>query len=540
MIKSLVKELDEKIYELKDIITNLNTENVLTYFASSFKFPFLNIFENTQLSSPYMQSLYLIGLLLSTEKKSNKELELSTIVRMKKLLEEIVWQYFFIFLPKVEETDKELSEKWFTEREISMPVFLDFFNTGYRRNWWQLKKRIESWYLNYNDFIKSNVGISVEELMNIFFSLLKYLQGKGDYVEDKLKKELYMLITNRRYSKEAMKMLNDLYTIKINDLKDKFNSKVILKFLNIFSIERENRDFFYYTELNPYSLSPIWRRDKEHIFLAFPDQLLNAMYDFLYDHMEKSEFRENFYKKRKKESESKCMELYKKMFLDDADYYEGVFETPDSQNEHDGLVIFEGNLIIIEVKSSKVKEPFRDPEKCFVRLKRDFKSDRGLQKAYDQGLNLKNLILSNEKTVLFNSNGDSILELKRKDIKNVFINCITAEPLSFLAVNLSLFLDKPAHEPYPWASNLFDLETLIDGFDYLNKTPHDFLEYLKLREKYHQKFYTIDELEIAGFFLNKGEFEKFIDCDKICFPPGMANIFDNIYIRQGRFWDFND
>jgi hypothetical protein len=118
-----------------------------------------------------------------------------------------------------------------------------------------------------------------------------------------------------------------------------------------------------------------------------PKLLLNAIYDFLYSVMESSQYKNSWYKRRDIETENQTVEIIRGLFGNQAEYFTSVFENDKSQNEHDVLVIYKDTILIVEVKASKFKEPFRDPDKAYVRIKRDFRSDGGIQKAFEQGLN---------------------------------------------------------------------------------------------------------------------------------------------------------
>jgi len=44
---------------------------------------------------------------------------------------------------------------------------------------------------------------------------------------------------------------------------------------------------------------------------------------------------------------------------------------------------------VIESKATQQREPLRDPEKAYTRIKDDFKSNAGIQKAYEQAERLR-------------------------------------------------------------------------------------------------------------------------------------------------------
>ena len=447
-----------------------------------------------------------------------------------------------------------------------MPVFLNYFNTTPLYYEEQIILRIDSLFSPFDEFLKKKLGVAARDLIYVVKYIQNYIQKQFDELFE-LKKmaqtlheeffrtinldEIKSIDQLRQLAleqpvynafKSLMNKINELYIIPLFVLKTNFNDKIIEMFCNNFCIKREKRDFKYYTESNPVEKSPIWLHTETELFVAFIEQLFNAIYNFLYTFFEKSELKENFYKYRDKYAENQSLKIFKKLFKDKAQYYTSLYETKDSQYEHDLIIQYDNKLILVEVKAAKLKEPFRDPERAFIRIEREFKSDKGIQKGYDQGLRLKQLILSNDETCLFDQNGNIALKISKDDIEKIYIIILTLEQMGILGCNLSLLLDKPENEPYPFSTNLYDLENIIDGFMYFNYGPERFLDYLDERSVLHEKFMAWDELEITGFYLVYNGFDKLKEkeTDLIHFTPDMASIFDKIYFeKHGIDFDYN-
>ncbi|MTN45672.1 hypothetical protein GMB51_10955 [Turicibacter sanguinis] len=558
MSENLQIELENKIDSLKVFISQFDSESVLGWIANdlSLQYAGKDLFNDTKLSSPYKQYMYLIGLIISTDEKSCIEFKEEDLIKAKEMLEEISRLHMLLFLPTEEELESgTLNEIWYESRKVSMPFFLDYFNTTILNYDEQQQVRIKRWFESYNDFFKSNFNFSIDELLGIYNYIVIDLRNSLEKTQ-----QLFRLVETERNQfleavekgisiSEAKKIVNtsvveqffysisNMYRISIPQLEEKFESEAIESFLNIFSIKREKRAFKYYTEENPFELAPLLRKGNDYLFCPVYKQLLNAIFIFLYKELEKSDKKDKFYKKRDTEAEKEAEELLKNIFGDEGRYFSSIFETKDSNNEHDLFVIYKDILVIGEVKASKVKEPFRNPDKAYHRIKRDFKSDRGIQKAYDQGLNLKRLILSQEKTPLYDQQGNEVVNINRMDYKKIYIFCITAENYSILATQLSLLLEKPKDEPYPWVCNLYDLENICNAFKYKKWGVNKFLQYIDERTVMHENLLTTDELEICGFYLNKGSLNsiksRIIKNNGIFLcTPDMSNIFDNIYYEQ--------
>lgn len=563
MSEILQDRLEKKIDELKEFISKFNTESVLGMIGNDLCLMYdeKDFFNDIKLSSPYKQYMYLAGLIISTDEEKYIELKQEDFNKAKKMLEDISNIYALTFFPKQEEIENNmLNEKWYETRKVSMPVFLDYFNTTVLNYEEQQEKRIRRWFKSYNDFFKKNYMFTVDELMEVYSYIVNYIRNLLKEAQDGCRnamfasrekwlenvkndmpiKEASDLLDKSSLANEYNKFINiisNINRVPIKELTNRFGEEIITSFLNIFSIIREKKDFKYYTEENPFELAPLLRKEDEYIFCPVYKQLLNAIFNFLYKELEKSSKRDKFYKKRDMEAEKEAEEILQNIFGDEGKYFSSVFETNDSNNEHDLFIVYKDILIIGEVKASKVKEPFRNPDRAYTRIKRDFKSDRGIQKAYNQGLNLKQLILSQEKTILYDKQGNEIIDINREDYKKIYIFCITAENYGILATQLSLLLEKPEDESYPWACNLYDLDTICNAFKFKGWDTNKFLQYIDERAELHENFFTTDELEICGYYLNEGNFNKIKSKIKnknsmIHFTADMANIFDDIYFKQ--------
>lgn len=553
---SIQERLESKIDYLKGILENINTESLVGSIATEFGVTINtseNVFSKTKLSSPFKQYLYLVGLLLSTDsKKVSNDTSKPPMNEIKKVLNEIVELYGEMFYP---EEGESIDEKWIEVRKISMPVFLNYFNTNSITYEEQIIERIMDWFTPYSEYIEEAIGLTVEELINMFTFIRNNLQERFDnlqYLAEKVKEDQetffeYMKV-NKVSFEQARQELNLPNTIKfgqelqlihhieIKELRKVFGDIKTQTFIDLFTMTRKKRDFYYYTETNPFEYSPIWKKSDDLLFVPMHKQVIHAIQLQLTALMENSNLKTSFYKNRDNKTEEKTEELFRSFFKEKANYYTSVFENDKSQNEHDLVIEHDNNLFIVEIKASKVKEPFRNPEKAYQRIKRDFRSDGGIQKAYDQGLNLKNLILGNDETILYDSKGNEVVKFDKSKIKKINILVITAENMGILASNLSYLLEKPQEEPYPWSCNLYDLETALDGILYKKKDVNFFLDYLSEREATHNYIISSDELEILGFYLINGVgsiLSLVRDKDTIVqFTPDLSDVFDEIYFEK--------
>jgi hypothetical protein len=244
-----------------------------------------------------------------------------------------------------------------------------------------------------------------------------------------------------------------------------------------------------------------------------------------------SKAKDSFLRRRDRTLEREVEEVLRRLFGESAEYHAGVFEAPTLQNEHDLAVRWQDYVFVIEVKSSPPIEPFRDPERAFQRIRRAFRSDTGIQKAFDQGNRVRRQLESGEAVNLYNSERELVTTIEPTELERTRVVCVTRDDFGPLAVNLSLLLEKDEDDPYPWAVNILDLRTLIDAWDYFGWGADHFIKYLNMRVALHDKVFATDELEIAGFFVKHGGLEPLIgaDADHIQLDPSYSDVFDNIY-----------
>lgn len=277
------------------------------------------------------------------------------------------------------------------------------------------------------------------------------------------------------------------------------------KFFTNFSIKRNGDiDFTYITEENPAESYPLFAGEANNYFCPS----INALYISVFKRMEvlllKSHKRESFLKARDKTLERTGAELFLQLIGNDALCFHGLFETEDLHYEHDILIIRNRNLYIIEAKASPPIEPFRDPEKAYTRLKRHFKSDKGIQKGFEQANRILMRLQNEDCLWLYNSKKEKLLELKIQDFNQIFCICLTRDDYGPIATNLNWLLEKSSTDIYPWVVNIYDLETLVDSFRHLGLGETDLTRYVKQRLRLHGKVFGTDELEYFGFFLRHG------------------------------------
>ena len=375
---------------------------------------------------------------------------------------------------------------------------------------------------------KGNNGISVSEIIKIY----EYIKNK---LEDKLRNCFRFLDENSNFGtlEDILEDENTIFIVNESDLFNNLGKDLVSKFISLFCIIQRETDYRYFTQQNIMDDSPLLKVNG-NIHCGFFTVLLDSIYYFLYREIEKTNKKDNFYLNRHDSSVKQTLNLFKAIMKEEADYYQSIYENNDSSNEHDILIIFKRHLVIIEIKTSKIKEPRRNPEKAYQIIEQEFKKENGIQGGYNQAYRLKKKILDNEVTNVYNKEGEEIYEINRGSIDRIFLIIITADQFGLIASNLSLMLQKEISEPFPLCMNLFDLENLIEGFIDLNFDGQKFIDYLQFREKFHKIMFASDELEIAGSFIDGNNYDDLINEENVSifFTPDMAKIFDDLYAKR--------
>jgi hypothetical protein len=245
----------------------------------------------------------------------------------------------------------------------------------------------------------------------------------------------------------------------------------------------------------------------------------------------KSSARETYLRARDKQLEKEALEHIQALVDPGARIYSEVFETPDSQFEHDLIVEDAVLQIALEAKASPPNEPFRDPDKAFPRIRDAFRGDTGIQKAFEQGNRIVRRLKNDEAVPLFDRKGTQVAELRPEPGRLPVCICVTRDNFGGLATKLSLLLEKEDRDSFPWAVNILDLANLAMAWKYFKWGSKEFRRYLEQRALLHHKGLADDELDFAGYFIRHGDFKVALEskADLFQFNPEYSSVFDDLY-----------
>lgn len=539
--------MEEKIKALKKKLEKYSTREILGWIGIKFltfadnpkeAAENANIFNKTNLISPQKQYVYLAGLLMSTQDKSDGS-GANNSNEYKDLEEEIqniTFEYIKGFI-----TDKALSDRNTLEKnEVSLAAFTSYFDTAPMRYPEQTIKLIRLLFDPFDNELIQITGLSVADYIEFYTFIKDTLQNEVDQLfnDDLQIKESDYIFPNENLKAKLMKvyrLLNLMFTVEARDVQKHFGEEKGRKLLDEFGLYRRERDFLYYNGDNPFSDKPLCWIDQKTLFVVNPQFLLNAICDHLTRILEnpQNNFANKYRKSKGEIVEKQFLEYFKKIFGDSAYYHKNVCEERGT-NEHDLVIEYDDYILIAEVKSSKVREPFFNPEKAYQRVYDNFYSKNGIGGAYSQAMALKKLMEGKNKITLYENKifKFEITELKKKKILPIVL---TLNQFGELAVNTSVILKKDPDEPYPWVCNLHDFDNLIVMMNYLRKKSSDFIGYITWRIRYHQNFIANDELDIAEqYFIGNKEVIENIKKNKVFFIPtgSKPDLIDKIYFQN--------
>lgn len=562
MIESI---LEKKSKELKQFLTQYKTQNMLGHLSFLMTCITNGLAKDSldKLTSPMRQLYYLAGLLVSDESDGSNEVNYSDEdwIYIVNLLNEIEIEHIHLFLP---DNDDEISDEWKKQVLISMPTFLSYFNLGPLNYEEQVIEEILGVYTKVDDFIYKTCGLLTSDFVKFYENLDSWCQYNfksfnnpqvtplrdnwQDYsdlkieISDKAPFEVNELISSSDYKAKYMFIIDPgiKYRFKPSDLAinglslDKVNM-----IISLLSCERCKYDFLYYTSINPIINKPIVKLENG-LFQVFEEKrVLHAIYLFL-DALCKKDEKINSRLSHHKGNflENSIVELFTKFLKKKSEIYIGYYI---DDCEQDILILYESYMLVIESKAYKNKEPFRNTEKAFKRIKQDF--DRSIGYAYHQCKRVEDKMKSGRPFEIKDKDGKIIKTIDpNKYNGSDFYMIVNKESFGQIQTDLSSFIDIEDGYNYPWAVRYEDLEVFILTLIANKKKPSYFFDFLIMREYLHGHIICDDECQICGAYINGDLDVNMAESDNlITFTPKTAEIFDKQYrkgmgFKNEKFW----
>lgn len=538
-------DIESKIDELQKLVSKYDTESFAGFFAYFIKRRpdtaadiVINKFE-----SKLKDFLYLIALNVFSEQKGTLKFEFPN-------------SDLGIFADKLNDlkrfTNSDENFDYTLESIIHELAVRNHFDNGTLSYVEQDLEKIRRIFTPFENKITQDFGFDIHFLIEIFkeielISMIRVKKSMGfmqtkefaDFIistqDKKLKfSEAFDLlpkdIQDDFHSFDAKTYSHLMFTS--DDLYHRLDKEKVDKFLSLFSISSvSDKSVRYYTAESPFELTPLLQLENGHYLSLYGKQIPISIYKVIYKYLFNDiKYNSKIRKHRENNLEYKVSELFKNFFPRKKTIY---FENYSIEKnvEQDLMIIYNGTVIIVEIKASKLREPFRDTEKAIVRLKEDFKNS--VQYGFEQCKRVEDYFFDNKQFDIRNEKGKKLYTINPNKIHSVFSIVITLERFGSLQTDLSLLLQKEENIDYPWSVYIDDLEIFLLTLKQNIKNPtSEFLNFLKLRREIYGRTEAIDELDICATYLqNPKKFKNYTESENqfLLFSPLAQNDFDKLY-----------
>ncbi len=485
-------------------------------------------FGGVDMHSPYQQVCHILGIALTSAEHPNAHpITKEQWQKAKGLSTRIFDQYGFMYFRKPSEMQR-LSDEELRRIKVTMCMFLQYLGAPPMRSEDQLLARVKALYVPFDDVLRRALGLSASDLLRLLDCVKGILQGQFERVWSThhraadCHKQFVTLWRAKGWDMEQVRAeanrhpvgqaireygeaMQDLWLLRRADLDRAVGTAVVNRMLVLLGTRRglEANAYKYATDPSPAVQYPLLVLDEDTLFCVFHALFYYAAELHFDPVLSRGEVAHRFFETRDTWVEERVANALASFFGDGGCVWQGVCETSDAQFEHDVLAQVGGTWLVAEVKAAPVRCSFFDPDRAFVRIRDDFRSDRGIQKAYEQGERLRQILLTSNQFRFFRTDGSVVID-QPGPAKEVFVICITGEFWGNVAIDLSLLLEKSEDAPYPWAVCIDDLEAFLRGLKARGRSPDHLLKFLRQRSKLHGRSFNEDELNTGGYFIEHG------------------------------------
>jgi hypothetical protein len=550
-------DVKQKSIEIQKIISRYTKESFVFFFADFLRHytERKKISFSEKFKSKYKDSIYLIMLRLSSEEKGSEVFKYSD--ENDKILQQvgdILLEIVDFYLGNYSIFDATTSKEDRSEILIHELAFKDYFLNGVLNYREQELNKVIRLFKPYQNKIKERLGIELKTLM----ALCEF--SEDDYQRKAITSKSFLYDPRMKdfvQSAQAEKFEEGLTQLPIelqdsfldfwenphgcllftkDDYYKSFNKTEVDIFCNLLSVDiNDSFNTLFYSQFNPLENKPIIRLEDGTYLNVYQKQLPTAIYKLLYKclcstNVEKEQLN---LRRGKTVFENLIKELFDKFFRKEKwvrsyhNYY-----VNESSTEKDLLYIVNRTAFVIECKSSRNREPLRDLDKAYQRIRSDF--NESIQKGYDQCYEVEQLLLSGNTISISQKN--CYESINTSEIDDVFTIVVTSERFASLQIDLGVFLKKNKEEDfYPWSVCVDDLEIFLKTLAIQsNNKVRDFQVYLEYRELLNDRLLARDELDVCAMFLqNRFKFKELCEGDFFIIPdPLLQDFFDKLYYQK--------
>lgn len=537
--------IESKINELQELVSQYDTES----FAGSLAF-FIkkNIdsaadIEINRFGSKLKDFLYLISLNAFSDKKGKE-------------IFEFPFDNLYLIADKLDEIKKIIYPQDLNnltkESVIHEMAVRNHFDNGVLSYVEQDLEKLRRVFSPFDEKIISDFGLDIDFLIEACkeIELISIIQDKqmtefmftkefGDF-NDRIQRGIMSFSNSYEMLPDHIQEAFDTFNAKsyaslmfsATDLYHRLDAQKVDNLLKLVSVEPIiDNSIRYYTAESIFETKPILKLSDGNYLCLYGKQLPISIYKILYAHLFNDKSTNVKLRKHREDTlEEKVNEIFKSFFTcKNSNFFKNYYVIDN--HEQDLLILHKGNAIIVEVKASKLREPFRDLDKAIERLKSDFKNS--IQYGFDQCKRVEDFFYSNEIFYLKNDRKKVLNEINPFEFNNIFSIVVTLERLGCLQTDLGLLLDKEDDVDYPWSVYIDDLEIFLKSLQIKSKNHiNNFLDFLDYRRQMHNRMYSIDELDVCACYLqNPSNFKKLAENEDIylTFSPYEQGDFDKLY-----------
>ncbi|WP_286444134.1 MULTISPECIES: hypothetical protein [unclassified Myroides] len=538
-------DIESKIDELQELVSQYDTESFagsLAFFIKKNIDPAADI-EINRFGSKLKDFLYLISLNAFSDKKGMEKFEFP-------------FDNLHLIADKLDEIKKIIYPQdlnnYTKESVIHEMAVRNHFDNGVLSYVEQDLEKLRRVFSPFDEKIISDFGFDIDFLIEVCkeIELISIIRGKQTMefmftkefrdFNDRIQQGIICFSDSYEMLPEHIKKAFDSFNAKSyaslmfssSDLYHRLDAQKVDKLLKLVSIEPvSDNSIRYYTAESIFETTPFLKLSDDNYLSLYGKQLPISIYKILYAHLFNNKSTNVKLRKHREDTlEDKVNDMFKSFFASkDSNFFENYYVI-DNQ-EQDLLILYRGNAIIVEVKASKLREPFRDVDKAIGRLKSDFKN--AIQYGFDQCKRVEDFFYSEEVFNLKNDRKKVLQVINPLNINNVFSVVVTLERFGCLQTDLGLLLEKEDDVDYPWSVYIDDLEIFLKTLQIKSKNHiNNFLNFLDYRRQMHDRMYSIDELDVCACYLqNPSNFKKLAENEDIylTFSPYEQGDFDKLY-----------
>lgn len=560
-------EMNNLVKEIKELVSNCNPIEILKYGFDNFINSTGGVSSEVQLTRDEIfvgrELEYIQSVLVSTKNNysnfnsTEDSLECFKVISTKiNRLYSLSSQYFNFRMAKLKsdnniELDLE-QEQFLMEAQLAMLVKGDRYTVYEIPHISELLKPhndefVKLYDITADDFIKGLLSIQ-KSLLSVDAAMGAQLGLDYSFIS-KIRElyDSYIKFQEQKFEKDSTKSMEEMilefkkenpvdFNLSQINKYDRFDLKKItnwpVELLKDLSFSLNENNFFYNNEYAGYPLIELPVYEKP--FISIEDNFYCFDYYNLFDNIYRvvqkalikrdSSYGDIWQSKQMEVTEEMVSKLFSKLLPGSQIYKSNYYPRNKSLKqliENDLLVIYDDNLIIVEVKAGAYtyRAPILDIESHIKSLK------KLVEEASNQGERTLNYLKSGDKVKLYNRDKSEKCEISLGDFNEVSLMSITLDNFNELASKIEklkfLNINKDAI-----AISIDDFRVYSEYFD----SPIEFLHYLKHRKVSTQSktLHLNDELDHLGLYIEHNWYYKAFEnnSNNIVVPYGYREKLD--------------